>query len=533
MDADVNEISATELMKTISSDEEIAIVDIREKGHFGLEHLLHAANIPFSEFEPGILLQVPRRTTRIVLIDGIDSVAPRAEERLRELGYVTIDRLTGGVDAWRDAGGEVFIGEDVTPKAFGEIIEEELHTPALNPQDVAALIGKGEDVVILDGRTWPEHQGVSIPGSISVPNGELLLRLPDLVKDPQTTVVVTCAGRTRSIIGAQTLINAGVENPVYALRGGTQAWRMAGLSLHNGSTNRFAEVTPEGAARAEAFANDLRRKTDIPDIAQADVERIAAEGQRNLYRLDVRTREEFDDGHIAGSVHAPGGQLVQGVIRWCAVRKGLLVLIDSAPFVRAVSAAHWLRQMGYDARVLQGGVAGATAQVVQDDPPPAIPSLTSVAQIDADHARRLHGGKVLTIDVGASMDYRHSHIAGAVWAIRPRLEAVSALVRQADSIIVYSAVAARALLFAADLKRLFPDRDVCVLDGGLSAWVAAGGEVETTPHAPPDEACIDYLFWAHDRQKGNDAATLQYFNWEHGLPNQINRDGTSEFRILK
>ncbi|MBS7740255.1 rhodanese-like domain-containing protein [Chelatococcus sp. HY11] len=529
----MNQISATDLMTIISSDEEIAIVDIREKGHFGLEHLLHAANIPFSELESGILLQVPRRTTRIVLIDGIDRVAPRAEERLRELGYVSVECLAGGVDAWRDAGGEVFIGEDVTPKAFGEIVEEELHTPALNPREVAALIGKGEDVIILDGRTWPEHQGISIPGSISVPNGELLLRLPDLVKDPRTNVVVTCAGRTRSIIGAQTLINAGVENPVYALRGGTQAWRMAGLSLQSGSTNRFADVTPEGAARAEAFANDLRRKAGIPDIPHADVERIAGKGQRSVYLLDVRTREEFDEGHIAGSVHAPGGQLVQGVIRWCAVRRGLLVLIDSAPFVRAVSAAHWLRQMGYDARVLDGGVEGATSQVVKDDPPLAIPPFSSVALVDTDHARRLRTGNVLTIDVGSSMDYRNSHIAGAIWGIRPRLDDLCELVHQADTVIVYSAVAARAFLFAADLKRLFPAYDVCVLNGGLNAWRVAGGEVESTPDAPPDEACIDYLFWAHDRQKGNDAATLQYFNWEHGLPEQITRDGTSEFRILK
>jgi hypothetical protein len=31
---------------------------------------------------------------------------------------------------------------------------------------------------------------------------------------------VNCAGRTRSIIGTQSLINAGVPNPVTALRNG-------------------------------------------------------------------------------------------------------------------------------------------------------------------------------------------------------------------------------------------------------------------------------------------------------------------------
>lgn len=528
----MNQISAADLMKIIASDEEVAIVDVREKGQFGLAHLLHAANIPYSELEPAVLLQVPRRATRVILIDGGDGVALLAEERLRELGYGSIQLLAGGVEAWGDAGGEVFLGEDVTPKAFGEIIEEELHTPALNPQEVQALIDQGEDVVILDGRTWAEHQVVTIPGSVSVPNGELLLRLPDLVNDPATKVVVTCAGRTRSIIGAQTLINAGVGNPVYALRGGTQAWRMAGLPLQSGSTSRFGDVTASGAERATTLAGDLRRKAQVPDIGRSEVEVIAAEGKRTVYMLDVRTKEEFDAAHAVGSVHAPGGQLVQGVTRWCPVRKGLLVLVDSTPLVRAISAAHWLRQMGYDARVLDGGTEAMALSAAQTDALASLPSLASVRSVDAPTAIRLHGKAVL-IDASPSMEYRSGHVAGAVWAIRPRLDALRPLLQDGAPVVVYGSVPARTRLLAADLKRLLPHLDVSVLEGGLKAWIAAGGAVDSTPGTPPDAECIDYLFWAHDRQKGNDAATLQYFNWEHGLPGQIARDGTSTFKVAK
>lgn len=52
----------------------------------------------------------------------------------------------------------------------------------------------------------------------------------------QTPIVVNCAGRTRSIIGAQSLINAGLRNPVYALRNGTIGWTLAGLPSNTTSS---------------------------------------------------------------------------------------------------------------------------------------------------------------------------------------------------------------------------------------------------------------------------------------------------------
>ena len=81
---------------------------------------------------------------------------------------------------------------------------------------------------------------MTIPGSICCPNGELGYRVHDLVPDESTPIVVNCAGRTRSIIGAQTLINLGLKNPIYALENGTQGWyledfqRGGGLSAGHG-----------------------------------------------------------------------------------------------------------------------------------------------------------------------------------------------------------------------------------------------------------------------------------------------------------
>tara|TARA_B100000676_G_scaffold297947_1_gene340299 strand:- start:3923 stop:4078 length:156 start_codon:yes stop_codon:yes gene_type:complete len=46
----------------------------------------------------------------------------------------------------------------------------------------------------------------------------------DQTPDPTTMIVVNCSGRSRSIHGAQSLINARVLHPVRALVHGTVDW---------------------------------------------------------------------------------------------------------------------------------------------------------------------------------------------------------------------------------------------------------------------------------------------------------------------
>src|SRR5207245_8921614 len=73
---------------------------------------------------------------------------------------------------------------------------------------------------------------------VSVPGAELVLRAREAAPDPATTIIVNCAGRTRSIIGTQSLINAGVANKVVALRNGTIGWTLAKQNLEHGADRR-------------------------------------------------------------------------------------------------------------------------------------------------------------------------------------------------------------------------------------------------------------------------------------------------------
>ena len=181
----------------------------------------------------------------------------------------------------------------------------------------------GENFVDRRRPPFAEYQKMSIPGGICCPNGELALRIRDMVPDPATKIVVNCAGRTRSIIGAQTLIDLGVPNPVYALENGTQGWFLAGLAarawrgpaLRRGRRRR----RPRRAAR-RARARSPRRMA-WPSSLRTRSTGWLADPSRTTYLLDVRTPEEFAAGAVPGFAHAPGGQLIQATDQWVGVAR--------------------------------------------------------------------------------------------------------------------------------------------------------------------------------------------------------------------
>src|SRR6266581_9052274 len=227
-------IDSPTLKAVLGDGAELALVDAREELIFSQRHLLWARSIPLSRLELSFTRLVPRRSTRIVLCDDDDGLAERAAKLLSAAGYTDIACLAGGVQAWADAG--LFSGVNVPSKAFGEYIEHQCGKPSIGADELHAMMRGGADMVVLDSRPLDEFRRVSIPTATNVPGAELVLRVHDLAPSAATTVVVNCAGRTRSIIGAQSLINAGVPNKVMALRNGTMGWHLAGLELEHGAS---------------------------------------------------------------------------------------------------------------------------------------------------------------------------------------------------------------------------------------------------------------------------------------------------------
>ena len=523
-------IDAKTLKSWIRDDDELALLDVREAGQFGENHMLHAIPCPYSTIETRALALMPRLSVRIALVDEADGIAQKAARRLEGMGYGNIFILQGGNAAWGEAGYEVFQGVNVPSKAFGEVVEHAADTPRIPAEELNAMKEAGENMVIVDGRTPAEHHRMSIPGGISVPNAEMIYRIHDLAPDPQTTVVVNCAGRTRSIIGAQALINAGLPNRVVALKAGTMGWTLAGFDLEHGSTLSYPdELSDHGAAKAAEYAAGMMETFGLPTVDRADLAQWQADESRTLFLLDVRAEAEFTAGHLPGSVHAPGGQLVQATDQWCGVWGARVVLLDSAPCARAAVTAHWLKQMGWDVYILDGGLSAEEASEQGFPPAPAAGAVDIPAIAPAELSNAIGGGSVFVVDVDHSMDYRDAHLPGAAWSIRPRIDRLQ--IPAGTQVVLYSQHETRARLAAIDLMEV-TDVPVAILQGGREAWVAAGLPVETSADTPPDEDCIDYLFWVSRRHMGSDEAALAYLEWEENLPAQIEADGDARFTVL-
>jgi rhodanese-related sulfurtransferase len=243
---DCRPVTASALKSMLQDGDELALIDVREELIYSQNHLLWARNVPLSRLELRFARLVPRKDTRIVLCD--DGLAARAARILTAAGYTDISYLDGGAAGWKNAGFVLFSGMHVPSKAFGEFIEHEAGTPSIVARELDALMRSGADIKILDSRPFDEYSRISIPSGINVPGAELVLRVRDVVPSPDTTIVVNCAGRTRSIIGAQSLIDAGVPNEVMALRNGTMGWHLAGLTCASGRDARFSGLTQAGLA---------------------------------------------------------------------------------------------------------------------------------------------------------------------------------------------------------------------------------------------------------------------------------------------
>ena len=538
--------AAAEVKAMLRDGGELALLDVREQGVFAKSHLLFAVSLPLSRLELDLAALVPRRGTRIVLIDGDDGLAERAAALMVRLGYRNLAVLAGGIGAWQAAGYELFSGVHVPSKAFGEFIEHRAGTPSLSAEELKAKLDAGENLVILDSRPMDEYRRMSIPGGIDCPGAELVRSVHDAAPSAETLVVVNCAGRTRSIIGAQSLINARIPNRVMALRNGTMGWHLAGYELERDAGRRMPAPSPETLAKARASAGQVAARAGVRVIDRAALARFEAEAdRRSLYLLDVRSPEEYETGHLAGSRSAPGGQLVQATDAYVGTCNARLVLVDDDG-VRGLMTASWLLQMGWDeVYVLPDAFAGGTLErgpeprpilTVGETAPAAIEPTELKALLDRGLPARSQGsasaeaGGALVLDFATSLQYRDGHIAGAWFAIRSRLPTTLPTLPAHETLVTTSPDGVLARLAALDLASL-TTAPVRVLEGGTAAWREAGLPVQSGAErmADPPE---DVWYKPYDRGQGSEAAMKEYLSWEVDLVRQIERDGDTRFRLL-
>jgi len=527
----IKRVGARELKAQLHDGGEIALLDSREEGVFNHRHLLMASPVPVGRLELLVDDLVPRRSARVVWCDDGDGSALRAAERMRVLGYQDVAVLDGGLAGWEAAGYRVYSGVHVPSKAFAEVVEHEAGTPYLSAPELKALMDSGIEMVIFDSRSYEEYHNNSIPSAVSVPGAELVYRFKDLVPSPDTTVIVNCGGRTRSIIGAQSLRNAGFPNKIMSLKDGTMAWHLAGHDVVNGATRRPPAVSEAGRSVAIASAARVAARCSIPRIDHATLAAWRADADHTLYVLDVRTPEEYAAGHLADTRSAPGGQLVQETDAHIATWGARVVLVDDNG-VRATMTASWLKQMGWtDVAVLvaspvDGGWVAGPRQ-------PRVIGLDaiSVKTIDPVALRqRLEEGRIVVVDLATSRQYGQGHIPGAWFAIRSFLADALAKLPGADAIVMTSPDGALARLAAADLASKTRVA-VVALAGGTQSWVAAGYELEAGPSRMASEP-VDVVLLARERGQNREEAMREYLAWEIALVNDMATDDDQRFRVV-
>lgn len=525
-------IGPVQLREWLHDGGEIAVLDVRDGGPYARSHILAASSAPLATFETTIPLLVPRRSTRIVLVDDDMSMVGHATALMQLGGYSNIFVLEGGNQRWDAEGFLLFSGSGIISKAFGELVEHERQTPHVDATTLADWQSRGVPHVLFDARPLAEYRTVSLPGATDCPGAELVYRVPAAVPNTEVPVVVNCAGRTRSIIGAQSLRDAGVPNPVYALKNGTMGWQLAGLDVVHGASNMVPEPDEPGRMKAQTLAAGILERTAIAMIDVEELSQLRADDTRTTYVFDVRQAGDFERGHLPGSVNIAGGQLVQATDSFVAVRNARIALVDEHG-VHSVMTAHWLSQMGWEVVVVKDASVhmtetGSSPSLALCPPSPHVRGVTSA---DLDQLNRER--PCIIVDVGESYWYRQGRIPGSWYSMRRGLADVLHDTPRRTTLVVVCGSGNIAPFAAGDVAAL-GFHDVRWLIGGRNAWKKAGLPTEVVGNVDDDliKTPTDDMWyppWA--RKDGVDEAMMQYLTWEIGLLENVAKETYVRFNL--
>ena len=525
--------SFLQVRQALLQQQEIAILDVREEDPFAQSHPLVAAYLPVGRIEVDAWRRIPRLDSSVVVYDNGEDLALPAARTLRRMGYTQVSLLAGGLKGWHDGGGELFRDVNVPSKSFGELVESKRHTPSLSAQEVKALIDAKANVVVLDARRFDEYQTMSIPKGVSVPGAELVLRARAMAPNATTRIIVNCAGRTRSIIGTQSLINSGIPNPVSALRNGTIGWTLAGQELVRGADQHFPPVDESIRRQAAASALSVAYRARVKRVRLPELNEWLADRSLTTYVFDVRTPEEFAAGHLPVARSAPGGQLVQETDHQAPVRGARMVLCDDDG-VRANMSASWLAQMGWQVYVLDG----LSAADLQDTstPPTRLPEpLGALPTVQVAQLKTWVGDRnshTVVLDFSTSAEFVKGHVPNAWWLLRSQLAEGLVKAHKGNRYVLTCQDGSVSRYALAEVKALVkPGVDVVWLAGGNAAWTTAGHSLQSGDRQLACER-VDRYRRPYEGTDNPVQAMQGYLDWEFGLVDQLARDGTHGFRVI-
>jgi rhodanese-related sulfurtransferase len=362
----------------------------------------------------------------------------------------------------------------------------------IGPEELCALMAAPASHAVFDLRERARYEGGHVFRATSLPRRLLEFRLPALVPARRTPVAIYDEDGALLALAARTLAGLGYTE-VRALAGGVRAWRAAGRPLVQGLN-----------VPSKVFGEQVLHDRKTPQIPPGELAGRIARGD-DVVIVDTRTPEEYARGCVPGAWNVPGGELVLRIGE-LVPRPDTTIVVHCGGRTRSYIGAESLRRMGLPNPIvaLENGTMGWQLAGLELERgaarwPPAVSARglalaapvaarvaaeDGVARLAPAELRRLRDrgaeDNVYVLDVRTAEEYAAGHVAGAVWA--PGGQAVQAtdeyVAVHAGTIVLVCDGTVRATLTGSWLRRMgFPR--VAVLDGGLPAWVAAGGAVAT------------------------------------------------------
>jgi rhodanese-related sulfurtransferase len=511
-------ISPSQLNAWRESKKPHALFDVRDPVEIDDGHIFGMTALPRRQVEVRIGSLVPDISLPIVIYDEGGQRAAFTVQTFQELGWHEVYWLEGGLRAWQSMGYLLASGSNVPSKKFGEQIQMKYDVPSVQAGQLNEWLASDRRIALCDVRTPQEHEQACIPGAINLPSFDHALLAGELCQE-HDAVVLHCAGRTRSIIATQTLRDLGFGN-VFALENGTMGWRLAGLSVEQGSKRRKPIASKLSADQVQIRAAELAAVAGVRKLSAHSFQDLMThrhkEG-RAFYAFDVRNVEDYVAGHIPQTIAVPGGQLVQRTDDFITGQKLPVVLIDQIE-TRALLTATWLCRMGHDnVFVLEGGIDLWQAKCLPLDSGRGrdVPKGLSETRQYALHLNPVEFKLWLKsrptsvlLDVGLSSIFRKGHLAGASWLPRTWLETrIDERVNSRHTPIALTCSQGAESSLAAWALRKLGFVDLAVLEGGTSAWLAGGLELvpeqnfpkkddeRIPPYEAGEQAMRNYLAW--------------------------------------
>ncbi len=110
--------------------------------------------------------------------------------------------------------------------------EAKSNAPHISSQQLAGSQSEKEEFVLLDIRTEAEYEAGHIQGARWFPRGKLEYYIQEVIKDPNTRIVLYCRTGGRSALATLTLKDMGYTN-VVDLEGGFKEWVAGGHTFYN------------------------------------------------------------------------------------------------------------------------------------------------------------------------------------------------------------------------------------------------------------------------------------------------------------